>query len=247
MFHESSSDSLFRSDNLEKELEQQKDLYSAGYLLAGIATLVTVIYASPFALFGLLPMRWMLERVGKAVKRLKREQRGRVPEERIATTMTEQFKDQGIEVLNRIYIHPEQDLDLFVRFPTKELFAISVMALGEGKVVYNEKNETLCFRKKNSSLDKYDNPDPIKELSEYEWWLRKNRRELFGKSSRDARRRLIKILVFAQPSKIGTHNDHLYATIGDQRFLWIRREKASCYVLSEDQLTNFIKAHLSGT
>ena len=245
MSHSSLSFQLFGSDDLEKQLELQKDLYSAGYLLVGTATLIGVVYATPFALLGLLPMGWMLERVEKAAKRLLRQERRHELTERIATTMTEQFQAQGIEVLKRISIHPDRELDFFVRFPTKEYFAISVKAPGPGKVVYNEKNQTLCFRRKNQSLDKYDNPDAIKELSDMEWWLRKNRRELFGKSSRDSKRRLTKILVFAQPSQIRTHNEHLYAMIGNQRYLSIHREKASCYVLSEDQLTNFIKSYLN--
>jgi len=239
------SDQLICSEDQSNQLLKQKDLYSAGYFMVATATLLSVIYATPFSLLGLLPMGWMLGRIEKVAKRLQHQERRRVHIDRIATALTEQLKAQGIEVIKQVPTQPERTLDLFIKFPTKEFFAISIKAPGPGKVIYNENNQTLCFRRKNKSLDKYDRPDVLTELKDFEWWLRKNRRDLFGKSANDAKRRLIKILVFAQPVEIRSHNDHLYDTINDKRFLCIPREKASVFVLSEDQVVDFIKAHIT--
>jgi Nuclease-related domain len=244
LVHKDSPDQLIRTYDAEKRLMSIRDIYSLIFILIGWTSAVVFTYWSTSAFLAVIPMTMVLKQVQDVEAVRKRQERGRLHEERIANALIDRFKERGIEVFSRVYIDPSQDLDLFIRFPDKQLFAISVMALGEGNVIFNEKNETLCFRRKNTSLDRYDNPDPIKELKDQEWWLRKNRRDLFGGSSRDSRRPLTKIIVFAQPSQIKEHNEHLYATMGDQRFLRVSKEKMSAYVLQEDQIVNFIQAHL---
>lgn len=239
---EDTSAQILQPQNPKRELEWQRDLYAVFSFLAGIAIVISVFYGSPAAIVGLVPFRMALKRVEKAARRLRREE----DEERIGTTLLKCFKKQGIEVFWQVPVSEEQVLDLFVRFPDKQFFAISVLSLGPGKIFFNEREEILQFRRKNSTLVKYREPDLIAGLKDFERWVRKNRRDLFGGSSRDARRPLVRILLFAQPTQIGQHGEQMYGTLDNHRFLWVRTEnRGTCYILSEDQLIDFIKAHLT--
>lgn len=236
--------SEFLEKEMDLELETQKDLYSVGAFVVGMLTAVGVVYVTWLAVLGLIPMSFMLEKVERAVKLLKRQELGQKHEERIITTLREQFEQRGIEIFHSVPT-PSRYLDIFVKFPTKEFFAISVWSLGEGKIGYSEKDGILRFRKKSGGLEKYDNPNLIQELIDQEWDLRKTKRELFGQSSRDSRRRLVKVLLLAHPSQIKQHEEHLYHELNEQKFLLIRAEKGSVYVMTENQLVSFIKAHLT--
>lgn len=176
-----------------------------------------------------------------------RHVRGRHHEERLVLILKQEFADQDVEVRHRVQIGESQDLDIFVRFPaSKTMFAISVKAWGEGKVVFNEKRNLLGFRQQNGGLAYKDAPDPLVELRDHEWWLRKNNRTIFGGSSRDTKRPVKKVLVFTAPTVIQNHNEHLYVRMGDHKFLRVEREKSSIFVISEDQLIDFIKLNLPG-
>ena len=216
---------------LEK-LEHEKDWLSALFLIFGSTSVVGGVYFSLVWLLILPPFAVGLRRLQKVAQLI-----------RHTAAILEKFEEQGVLIYPQLEIPGYRPLDLFVKFPTKEMFAISIRSIGESKILYNEHNQTLCFRRKKGGLKKW-NPDPLQELGEYEFWLRKNRQDLFGKSSKDQRRPLVKVLVFGGQTQIGEHKDNLYSMVGDQKILTIRR-KGTINVLSEDQVTNFIEAYLA--
>ncbi len=173
---------------------------------------------------------------------LEREQKGRIPEERMVAAIQEAFKD--VQTYHRVQIGERHDLDIFVRFPDKTMFAISVKNWGKGKIVFHEQRNLLCLRQANRSLRYLDAPEPLTELIEHELWLRKNNRTVFGGSSRDSRRPVKKVLAFAPPTIIQGHRENLYATIGDQKFVCVERGKSSIFIISEDKLIDFIRVNI---
>ncbi|MDX2099907.1 MAG: hypothetical protein SFW36_19205, partial [Leptolyngbyaceae cyanobacterium bins.59] len=83
----------------------------------------------------------------------------------------------------------------------------------------------------------------LMELSEQAYWLRKNRRDLFG-NSKGVRKPMAKVLVVWNRTQLEGHKEHLYATVGGKRFLFIPREGGACYVIHSSQVIDFIRAWL---
>ncbi len=164
---------------------------------------------------------------------------------RVVVTLLDTFEDQGVELIPRLTIPGQGSLDLFARFPSKHLFAIALRSQGKSTIFYNEADSALKIRRHQGGrgLNQWT-PDHVQRLSDQEYWLRGNQIDLFGKSSRDKRRPLVKLLVLTGQTRLGKHSEHLYANIVNQKVLLLRK-RASVYVLEEEQLTDFVKAWLA--
>lgn len=215
-------------------LEQEDRLLSAVYY--GFVSLLAAgtMFFSPSGVLALPPM-WLLLRRTSKVNQIHRSM----------TALLDTFEDQGVEIIQRLTIPGQGSLDLFARFPSKHLFAIALRTQGKSTIFYNEADEALKIRRQQGGrgLNLWT-PDHVQRLSDQEFWLRRNQSDLFGKSSRDKRRPLVKLLVLTGQTRLGKHSDHLYAMIGNQKVLLLRK-RASVYVLEEEQLTDFVKAWLA--
>lgn len=212
-----------------KQLERERDWLSGicGVLGSGVA--VSAVYSPAISLAGLPPMAILLKRLQKVSQ--------------IYLSMgplLEAFEQQGVEIFPRLQVPEQESLDLFVRFPNKQFFAITLRTMSKSSIVYNEKAEALYVRYRQGGLKPWK-PDPLLQLADQEVWLRKNRRELFGGSSRDVRRPVVKILALAGETRLGKHSEHLYETISEQKFVCVRR-KFTTTVLEKEQLVRFIRA-----
>ncbi len=163
----------------------------------------------------------------------------------ILSLILHQFQREGVQIIPLLEVPGHQPVDLFVKFPSKEFLIISMRSLGEAKVFFRAEKEALYIRRTKGSRGlKQWMPDPLRELREQELWLRKNRRDLFGGSSRDSRRPLAKVLVLWSPTKLGEHKEDLYDTIGDEKFVTIRKSGTTTLVPKEEIL-EFISAYLT--
>lgn len=183
----------------------------------------------------LIPMGFILRRVQK-IGQLKRN----------LERLLEAFEADGVECLTELKVPGLSPLDLFVRFPSKNYFAIALRSQGKSKITYNEEKEAFFIRRLTSGRSvKPWTVDHVSQLRQQEHWLRRHHVEaLFGKSAREKRKPLIKLLVITGETRLGTHPEHLYATIGNQKFLVLRKQ-GTVYILEETQLIPFIKAWLS--
>lgn len=215
-------------------LEQEEKLLAAVYY--GFASLLAVgtAFFNPSGVLALPPM-WLLLKRNHKLNQIHRSM----------TALLDLFEDQEVEIIPRLEIPGQGSLDLFVRFPSKHLFAIALRSQGKSTIFYNEASEALYIRRQQGGrgLNQWTF-DHIQQLSDQEYWLRRNQSDLFGKSSRDKRRPLVKLLVLTGQTRLGKHSEHLYAMIGNQKILLLRK-RASVYVLMEEQLTDFIKAWLA--
>lgn len=237
-----------RRDNPEETYQFLRNWYLYFFGILGCVTIVNFVFNPDRVevLLGILLLGTGMYVAGTLVEEYselqKRHERGRISEEKIVVAIQEAFKDQNVQVHHRVQIGEKQDLDIFVRFPeTKTMFAISVKNWGVGKVVFHEQRNLLCFRQQNRGLRYLSDPDVLEELREHELWLRKNNRAIFGGSSRDAKRPVRKVLVFAEPTKIQIHHDYNYTIIGDRRFLKVERDRSTILVLAEEELIDFIR------
>ncbi|NEQ28381.1 MAG: hypothetical protein F6K28_57270, partial [Microcoleus sp. SIO2G3] len=218
-------------DNQEtlQQLEDEKDQLSAwaatifsGSILAGLTTF-------SIGMLGIL-LAWKpmtrLEKVARLIK--------------LIQAILDEFEQWGVEVLPLIRVPRYQPIDLFVRFPGKEFLLFAIRSHGESVIVYNEAKQCLYQKRSPRGMSRWK-PDPLVDLSEQAYWLRKNRRELFG-SSKGVRKPMAKVLVLWGQTQLDQHREHLYATLGGKKFLFIPREGGACYVIHQSQVIHFVRA-----
>lgn len=164
---------------------------------------------------------------------------------RALTAILDAFEDrQEIDVLTSLEVPEQGTLDLLIKFLTAKInFAIALRSQGQARITYREEKEALYRRNKSGGIKPWT-PDHVQKLNEQEFWLRKNQNWVFGSSSRQRSRPLIKLLVLTGETRLGQHPEHLYATIGTEKVLLLR-QKISVYVLEEKQLIPLIEGFIA--
>lgn len=223
-------------DNREtlQKLELEKDELSAIIKSIGFGSILTGLTTFSIALLGLL-LAWKpmvrLEKVSRLIKVMK--------------LMLENFEDEGIEMLPLVKIPKAQPIDLFVRFPGREFLIFAIRSHGEAIAVYHQSKDALYLKRPKKGMNRWK-PDPLTELSEQEFWLRRNYRNLFGGSAKATRRPMAKVLVVWGQTQLDEHEEQLYASVSDKKFLFIRREQGGAfYVIHQSQVIDFVRAYLA--
>lgn len=155
--------------------------------------------------------------------------------------LLESFRRREVIVTPRVPVPGHGTLDFFIRFPqppNKVNFAVAFRSQRGATITYNEEKESLYIRHRTGGLNQWK-PDHIFKLAQQESWIRMNRPELLGDSSRDKRRSIIKLLILGRETKLGHHQERLYVQHGHLRVLLLRKH-VSLYVLEEFQFIPFI-------
>jgi hypothetical protein len=223
-----------------KRLEEEDTWLATAYSAAGSVVAGSIFIPEPVTklsgfLTGMVGGSLLLKRTQKINSIL-----------RNAKALDEAFKEQQLQIFPDLPVPERGRLDMLLKFPIpprKTLFAVALRSQGKATIFYHEQKQLLYVRQAKGGL-KLWKPDHIEQLALQEFWLRQNRQqELFGTSHRDKNRSVVKLLVLTGQTKLGQHNDSLYANVGDQRVLLLRR-RSTIYVLEEKQLLLFIKAWL---
>lgn len=224
-----------QQDATQNESERIQNFWTRTYFIVGGTTLIGGAFFSGIWLVGLVFLSYILDKVGAEVEQRKFEAICR-----IADKIEARFPDAKITLQIPIGESP-RPLEMFVELPEKKFFLISVRAPGKGKVFYNEQREVICFQREGKSgVTRYKKPDLIEQAKENEHWIRKNRRDLFGGSSRDARRTAVRVLVFGKPAQIRPFSEHLYDNVASLKVPYIRNSKGTIYILLEEQVCDFL-------
>jgi len=218
-----------------EQLEQERERLTSGCSGAGISFLTGVALVNPILLFGSLPL------LGVAGTQLQKTSQIYLNMGRLLDA----FESQDVIITPRLSVPENGSLDLFIRFPNppKAVFTIGLRSNGESTIFFNEQKESLCLRRKRGGFKAWQ-VDLFRRFALQEFWLRKNRQDLFGQSSRDKNRPAVKLLVLTGKTKLGKHAEHLYAKIGEQKVLSVRN-RVSLFVMEEEQLIPFIQAWLA--
>ncbi|MEC4896332.1 MAG: hypothetical protein SAL07_25480 [Oscillatoria sp. PMC 1051.18] len=215
------------------ELEREEEALAGGLMgFLGVTLAVSIFSVGSLGFLSVFSTKAAFDRLQKMNRIM-----------RVMEALLEEFGDE-IVIIPRVPVPNEQPIDLFVRFPGRALFLISIRSRGKQKVVFKENKELLYLRqkRKRGGLSKWK-PDPLTELSDYKYWLKNNRREL-GLSSRESNRPIAKVLVLAGETDIEVHPEHLYKQTGDQKFLWINTQ-GSTALIREAEVVDFTKAYLA--
>ena len=214
------------------QLEQERNLLSAGYGVSGSVMLGGVVSSNPLVAAGGIGASTLLLRRIEKLSRIVR----------VMSAILDAFESQGVEIFPRVEVPGHNPIDLYVRFKGLAHLIISIRSMGQSEIVYKEATETLLVKRKGKGMKKW-HPDPLVELSEYQAWLIKNRQQ-FGISSKEVRKPLAKVLVISGETRIDEHREHLYTTVSGETFLALSR-KGTAMVILEEQVINFMKAYLA--
>lgn len=236
LLQEEASKYIAPLDNREslQKLEIEKDELSAIIASIGVSAIATGLTTFSVGLLGLL-LAWKpmvrLEKVARLIK--------------LMTAILEEFEPMEVEMLPLVKIRTAQPIDLIVRFPGKDFILFAIRSHGDSTVIYNENKQALYHKRRQKGISRWK-PDPLTELNEQEFWLRKDKRFFFGGTAKGSRRPLAKVLVAWGETQLDEHQEHLYSKLGDQKFLFIRREQGGAsYVIHQDQVIDFIRAYLA--
>jgi hypothetical protein len=214
------------------QLEKEQDyLVLEGTVTTAVAA-GTGVFGNPvgFLIFALAYKP--LIRLGKLARIIK-----------VMRVLLEEFQDMGILIFPCLQVPEHEPLDLFVIFPKKVHMVISLRSKGDCKIVFNEENETLYTKYKGKRIKKWL-PCPLVELSDYHFWLGKNRRT-FGITADGIRKYpVIKVMVLWKPTRLERHREHLYKPVAEMPVLALSR-KGTALVLDEEEVLSFVRATLA--
>lgn len=150
-----------------------------------------------------------------------------------------------IEIQSEIEVPEHGNLDLLVRhIPGKVNIAIALRSQGQAKVYYREDKQQLFRRRYPKGGTRAWDIDHLTRLGEQEFWLRKNNREVFGRTSRQRNRPLLKILALTGKTILRDNpEDKFYEDIQEPKSLFVKK-RTSIYVMEGENIVNFIKAWL---
>lgn len=219
----------------QDESDRVQDFWTRTYFIVGGTTIIGGVFFSGIWFVGLVFLSYILNQVDAGVQQRKLE-----AIERMAAKIERRFPEAKVTLQIPIS-NALRPLEMFVELPEKRFFLISVRAPGKGKVFYNEQREVICFQREGrNGVTRYKKPDLIEQAKENEHWIRKNRRDLFGGSSRDARRTAVRVLAFARPTELKSFSEHLYDNVANTKIPYIRNSKGTIYILLEEQICDFL-------
>jgi hypothetical protein len=225
---------IYTNKEALKQLEKQRDELTNAFYGLGLGAIVAGFFNSLWlgvgvTFIGISLVR--LQKVSQIYFTMKR--------------LLDAFESRGVLITPQMEVPDNGSLDLFVRFPNppKVNFAIGLRSNGGSTVYYNETKENLYRRNKSGGLKPW-HVDLFQRIGLQEFWLRKNRKALFGQSSKDKNRAVVKVLVLTGETNLGQHSEHLYTMIGDQKVLVVKK-RVTVHIVEANQLIPFMEAWLA--
>lgn len=214
------------------QLEKDRETLSNVALGIGTAAIVAGTLVSPGFLLLAAAYRPLI-RTSKIVRILE-----------VMLPLMEEFGDQ-IQIYPCVEVSGKEPIDLLIIAPERAYLIISIRSKSkeEAKVIFNEANETLYTKHKRRGLRKWL-PCPLVELSDYQAWLNKNRREFDISANAIRRYPVIKTLVLWKPMEIDNHDERLYSKMGETTTLSLSR-KGTALVIEQDEVLNFVRGCLT--
>lgn len=220
-----------------KMLRSQKFLYSAVFWTStATATLVALAISTPGAL--LFGVTFSAANVISKCTRILA----------IFEMLLEEFRDDGIIGFPALMIKDaaeHEHIDLYVRFPKRTQLFINIRSEEGRSVVYNEAKEKLQVKKGKKKGMADMRPCPLTILNKGKNWLNKNR-QTFGLTSRQVTKvPTIRVLVLWGNTQLMQHRDELYSEINGNKYLSVQKDRATTFVVKQENLATFIRDWLS--
>lgn len=172
--------------------------------------------------------------------------------EKLMRKLIDDFSEEGIEIFPRLIIEGLDYIDLFIRFPSKVFFVITVQNIGDNTLFYSmhrarssgtqrgglylksSKGSSRTFRSKKLDL-----------LPEQEKSIRKQYRNILGGTAKDARSGMNKIIAVCGKEAKMTNNfpSELTEKHGERKF-YLAQKNPGIFIMQDKEIPDFIKTKI---
>jgi hypothetical protein len=172
--------------------------------------------------------------------------------EDLMEALMEAFKNEDIEIFPCLEIKtPDSEessfIDLFVRFPNRKFFMISLQAIGRSTLLHTNKPDLeqqrygLYLRTLKGKRKDFK-PQKLAMMPDQEKYLRQQHKDIFGGSTKSARSGVIKILgICGKEAKINcTFPKELTEKINGRKN-YLAQKNPSIFVMRDQDIIEFIK------
>jgi hypothetical protein len=172
--------------------------------------------------------------------------------EDLMTALIAAFKNDDIEIFPCLEIHAANSeessfIDLFIRFPNKKFFMISLQAIGRSTLLHTNKPDLEQHRyglylRTLKGKRKDFRPQKLAMMPDQEKYLRQQHKDIFGGSTKSARSGVIKILgICGKEAQINcTFPKELTEKINGKRF-YLAQKNPSIFVMRDQDIIEFMK------
>jgi hypothetical protein len=166
---------------------------------------------------------------------------------RVMSALIDEFTDEGIEIFPCLDIEGFSSVDIFIRFPTKKFFMVSLQDIGKNTLFHNSNKvdespkELLYLKNANGRWKKFKSKK-LDILPEQEKKLRKQHKTFLGGSSRDVKTGIIKILgICGKDAKITRNFPVTLSETTEGKRFYLAQKNPSIFVMREEEIIDFIK------
>lgn len=167
--------------------------------------------------------------------------------QRVMSALIDEFTCEGIEIFPRLDIEGFGTLDIFIRFPTRNFFMVSLQDIGKNTLFYNcgrtneSPKELLCLKNVKGRRKKFK-CKKLDILPEQEKHLRKQHKIFLGGSSRDMKAGIIKILgICGKDSDINRNFPATLSETTEGGKFYLAQKNPSIFLMMEEEIIDFIK------
>jgi hypothetical protein len=223
---------------------KEKEAAKLAFRLGTVGTLISLVLSTGFAAIG-IPIGYAAYILLEEAQRLQQIKD-------LMTALIATFQDDGIEIFPCLEIYATDSeessfIDIFIRFPNKKFFMISLQAIGRSTLLHSNKQDLEqrhygLYLKTFKGKRKDFRPQKLAMMPEQEKYLRKQHKEIFGGSTKDARSGVIKILgICGKEAKIShTFPKEFTEKINGERF-YLAQKNPSIFVMRDQDIIEFIK------
>jgi hypothetical protein len=175
--------------------------------------------------------------------------------EDLMTALIAAFKNEDIEIFPCLEIQAVGSeeisfIDLFVRFPNRRFFMISLQAIGRNTLYHSnktdlEKQRYGLYLRSTKGRRKDFRPQKLDMMPDQEKCLRQQHRDILGGSSKDSRSGIVKILgLCGKEAKLdSSFPEELTERINGKRFC-LAQKNPSIFVMRDKEIIRFIKTKI---
>jgi hypothetical protein len=169
--------------------------------------------------------------------------------EQLMKKLIEEFSEEGIEIFPRLNIEGLDYIDLFIRFPSKTFFVVSLQNIGDNTLFYSMhrarssgKQRGGLYLKSSKGSSRTFRSKKLDLLPEQEKSIRKQYRDILGGTAKDARSGMNKIIAICGKEAKMTNNFPSELTEKHEgRKFYLAQKNPGIFIMRDEEITDFIK------
>lgn len=226
-------------EKLEAIIGKEENIMNDGFANILTSTLIGLTLAPGFSAI-CIPIGYSAYKLLEKAQRLQQIKN-------LVQTLMDEFKNEHIEVFPCLEIEGMDNIDLFIRFPDKIFFMVSLQAIGKNTLFYSphaasEKQRDGLYLRNEKGRRKDFRPKKLELLPKQEKILRQQHKNILGGSSKDTRSGIVKILgICGEDAKLTHHFPAELTEINNGKKFYLAQKNPSIFVMRDQEIIKFIK------